>query len=112
MKHLGIDIGKTAIHICSTTPARPKHWPVTVVKMSAPTWRAELLALAEGATHAAIESTGYHYSAPIFDTLEAAGIACYEVGGKTTASVRQARIGAQKDDASDARALAHIARDI
>lgn len=101
----GVDIGVRALHVATGYSA---HSPVTKVDLTRPTWAAELAALVGPGT-AALEPTGWHYSAPIIMALHAAGAQVVLVEHRITGTVREQRLTGVKTDRTDARALAYIA---
>jgi len=108
----GIDIGADSIHVCAPTDAPPRKWPVAVLDLASPTWKADLLAIVQPGSLVALEPTGWHYSRPIVTVLEAQSCVIVYVNHASTAATRADHVSAQKTDAADARALAMKAQDI
>lgn len=107
MPYAGIDIGADTIHVC--TDLNPKT-PVTALDLTKPDWWRELAALIPPGTTAALEPTGSHYSAPVIAALRHMGAAPVLINHATTGHVRELQIAGVKNDKTDARALAYIAR--
>lgn len=111
-KTLGIDIGKSTIHVAVSSGASPpKLWEVTELHFDQVDWDLQLRHLAEGCQAVALEPTGWHYSRPVVAVLEAAGFLVLRVAHQATKATREDRISSQKTDPNDARALALKALD-
>jgi len=108
---VGIDIGKTSIHLCSPQLGKsPNQWDVIQIDLTEPNWWVQLLDFAPSGSVVAFEPTGYHLSAPIVTVLTQMGQAeIWYVGHGTTGRVREVHVSIAKTDAMDARALAMVA---
>jgi hypothetical protein len=111
MKYVGIDTGKNEIHVCTADPERaPRDWKVQVITTADPDWRSHLAPIVQAPAIVSIESTGYHYSAPLFRLAADQGAAPYEVHNPVTQRIRATHISPTKNDSTDARALAYISQ--
>src|SRR5215207_10010614 len=107
---VGIDIGKSQLHVCIADPAQrdARKWPVTVIKYDDPQWYVQLHALVPVGAIVAAEPTGWHYLQPIVTVLQARWI--WQVGHQIVAAVRKTHLAKAKTDHIDAQALATIAQ--
>lgn len=110
MQAIGIDTGKDKIHVCiANIHDAPKQWEVVEIGIDSPDWRSKLQALIAPGDFVAIESTGYHYSAPLFELAKQTDAKPLEVHSPITGKIRDTHIAKTKNDINDARALALIA---
>jgi len=108
---VGIDIGKTALHVCVADPAQARtKWPVHQIELKSPDWWRQMHALIPDGSIVCAEPTGWHYFQPVAMVCAAASI--HQVGHQVVASVRKSHFSKAKTDAIDARVLAYIAQEI
>jgi hypothetical protein len=107
--NIGLDIGKSQLHICRSLPASAaRDWPVTVVEYANLDWHTRLADLIPPGSAIAFEPTGYHYLRPILAALEIHQVnaTLWQLPNHTTQHIRMVHVSAGKSDLMDARALA------
>lgn len=112
---IGIDIGKTSIHIGHPTDdPNPRKWHVIELPYDTPDWPDQLAALIAPDATITAESTGYHLLAPVAALIRARRPAAvlWQAEGKLTANYRSTWLSNAKNDRLDALALCLIARDL
>jgi transposase len=117
MQHqsIGIDIGKSQIHVSHPSSDDPKSWQVVVLDFKdQPDWHNQLLSMIADQAVVCLEPTGYHLSAPIANLILTyrPNASIYHVNHSTVGNVRSANIATAKTDHMDARALALIAHQL
>lgn len=112
---IGIDIGKTSIHVGHPTDdPNPKKWRVEEIAYSDPAWHTRLIDLIAPDAVITAESTGYHLLAPLANLIRTRrpGAVLWQAEGSLTASYRGTWLSGSKNDRLDALALTIIARDL
>ncbi len=112
---IGIDIGKTSIHVGHPTEdPSPKKWRVEEIAYDTPDWHTRLINLIAPDATITAESTGYHLLAPLANLIRTRrpGAALWQVEGSLTANYRSTWISNAKNDRLDALALTIVARDL
>lgn len=116
---LGIDVGKTEIHIGflpeSADAIPPKNWrSVVTLSYKDPRWWVHLLDLIDEQAVVAAEPTGHHLLAPIASLLYSyrPQASLWQVDHRLAEHYRASHVAAAKNDRLDAIALTLIARDI
>jgi len=106
----GIDIGKAGIYLCRAQETPPTLWPVSPLSLAGDWWSPLEQAIPPGEI-VALEPTGWHLSRPIVAVILRAGGRVLEVTHQAAAATRKDRLGREKSDEHDARALAIKALD-
>jgi hypothetical protein len=109
---IGIDIGKSQIHVSHPSSDNPKDWQVVVLDFKdQPDWHNQLLSMIADQAVVCLEPTGYHLSAPIANLFKTyrPNASIYHANHSTVGAIRTAHITKQKTDHMDARALALVA---
>jgi transposase len=106
MCYLGIDIGKSTLDVAATIPiaALPRRVPNDAAGIA----RLVTMLTTATPTLVVLEATGT-YHRPLLTALLAAGIPTAVVNPAQVAAFRQARLGREKTDRTDARLLARFA---
>ncbi|NLX10313.1 MAG: IS110 family transposase [Chloroflexi bacterium] len=107
MIHVGIDIAKSKLDICTSNPAQPpRNWPITTVRFDDEQWHLRLAALVPDGATVVMEPTGWHYMKPVITALQPINCTVWQVPTTTTGKIRDVHISTGKSDKMDARALA------
>lgn len=102
---VGIDIGKDSLTLCTGAET-----PVINISLADALWSLDLAAQVGPLSVAALEPTGWFYSAPIIALLQHQGARVLIVEHATTAQVRETHVAKHhKSDTNDARALFYVA---